>query len=110
MRPFPAGFLFGTATSATQVEGHCTTTDWYDFAREIFRQTQIDCTVLSGTSDMLDRPAPRPPFSALVSERADAPQLPIKVTQTIVLLSSAGQQRSRQYEPAVKYFRDFSVR
>jgi beta-glucosidase len=30
---FPPGFLFGTATSATQIEGHCTTTDWYAFAR-----------------------------------------------------------------------------
>src|SRR4051812_17703422 len=30
---FPRHFLFGTATSATQVEGHCTDTDWYDFAR-----------------------------------------------------------------------------
>jgi beta-glucosidase len=30
---FPAHFLFGTATSATQVEGHCTTTDWFSFAR-----------------------------------------------------------------------------
>jgi beta-glucosidase len=30
---FPASFLFGTGTSATQVEGRCTTTDWYDFAR-----------------------------------------------------------------------------
>jgi beta-glucosidase len=34
MHAFPAGFRFGTATSATQVEGHCATTDWYDFARE----------------------------------------------------------------------------
>jgi beta-glucosidase len=31
---FPASFLFGTATSATQIEGGCTTTDWYAFARE----------------------------------------------------------------------------
>jgi beta-glucosidase len=31
---FSEGFLFGTATSATQVEGHCTTHDWYAFARE----------------------------------------------------------------------------
>lgn len=30
---FPEGFLFGTATSATQVEGGCHTTDWDDFAR-----------------------------------------------------------------------------
>jgi dTDP-4-dehydrorhamnose reductase len=52
---------------------HCS---WYDFAREIFRQTQIDCNVLSGTSDMLDRPAPRPTFSALVTEREGAPVLP----------------------------------
>ncbi len=33
MHVFPAGFRFGTATSATQVEGHCTTTDWYAFAK-----------------------------------------------------------------------------
>jgi beta-glucosidase len=31
---FPASFLFGTATSATQIEGHCTTSDWYAFARQ----------------------------------------------------------------------------
>jgi beta-glucosidase len=31
---FPASFLFGTATSATQIEGHCTTSDWHAFARQ----------------------------------------------------------------------------
>ena len=31
---FPPGFLFGTATAATQVEGHCDQTDWAAFARE----------------------------------------------------------------------------
>ena len=31
---FPASFLFGTATSATQIEGHCSTSDWSAFARQ----------------------------------------------------------------------------
>src|SRR5579863_9314205 len=31
---FPSGFLFGTATSATQIEGSCTTSDWALFARQ----------------------------------------------------------------------------
>jgi beta-glucosidase len=31
---FPATFLFGTATSATQIEGGCTTSDWFEFARQ----------------------------------------------------------------------------
>jgi dTDP-4-dehydrorhamnose reductase len=46
--------------------GRCS---WYEFAVETFRQAGIDCSVLSATSDMLDRPAPRPAFSVLVSER-----------------------------------------
>jgi dTDP-4-dehydrorhamnose reductase len=49
---------------------------WWDFAVEIFRQAQVDCTVLSGSTEMLDRPAPRPPFSALISTRADSIVLP----------------------------------
>lgn len=53
--------------------GYCS---WWDFAVEIFRQAQVDCNVLSGTTDMLDRPAPRPPFGAIESERPDALVLP----------------------------------
>ena len=34
MTPFPESFLFGTATAATQVEGGCTTSDWYAFAQQ----------------------------------------------------------------------------
>jgi beta-glucosidase len=34
MLTFPPGFLFGTATAATQIEGGCTTSDWYAFARQ----------------------------------------------------------------------------
>jgi dTDP-4-dehydrorhamnose reductase len=54
-------------------EGHCS---WYDFAQEIFDQEDVECTVMAGTTEMLARPAPRPPFSALVSERPDPVALP----------------------------------
>jgi dTDP-4-dehydrorhamnose reductase len=49
---------------------------WYDFAREIFDQAKIECKVLSATTEMLGRPAPRPPYSALTSQREHAIRLP----------------------------------
>lgn len=52
------------------------TCSWYDFAREIFEQAKVECRVLSGTTEMLGRPAPRPPYSALVSQRQHAIELP----------------------------------
>ncbi len=53
--------------------GQCT---WYDLAAETFRQAGIACRVLPCTTAEMPRPAPRPAFSALASERDDAPQLP----------------------------------
>jgi dTDP-4-dehydrorhamnose reductase len=53
--------------------GQCS---WYEFAREIFEQANVDCKVLSGTTEMLGRPAPRPAFSALTSQREHAIRLP----------------------------------
>jgi dTDP-4-dehydrorhamnose reductase len=53
--------------------GQCS---WYEFAREIFEQAKAECKVLSGTTEMLGRPAPRPPFSALTSQREHAIRLP----------------------------------
>jgi dTDP-4-dehydrorhamnose reductase len=53
--------------------GRCS---WYEFAVEIFRQAGLECHVLSATSDMLDRPAPRPAYSVLVSEREHPILLP----------------------------------
>jgi len=49
---------------------------WYEFAREIFEQAKVECKVLSSTTEMLGRPAPRPPFSALTSQREHAIRLP----------------------------------
>ena len=53
--------------------GRCS---WYEFAVEIFKQAGSSCQVMSSTSDMLDRKAPRPPFSVLVSEREHPIELP----------------------------------
>ena len=39
--------------------GQCS---WYEFAREIFEQAKVECKVLSATTEMLGRPAPRPPL------------------------------------------------
>jgi dTDP-4-dehydrorhamnose reductase len=49
---------------------------WYEFAREIFEQAKVECKVMSATTEMLGRPAPRPPYSALVSQRRHAIELP----------------------------------
>jgi dTDP-4-dehydrorhamnose reductase len=53
--------------------GRCS---WYDFAREIFDQAKVECRVLSGTSEMLGRAAPRPAYSALGTGREHAILLP----------------------------------
>lgn len=49
---------------------------WYEFAQEIFDQAGVECRVMSATTEMLARKAPRPPFSALGTERSDAMALP----------------------------------
>jgi dTDP-4-dehydrorhamnose reductase len=49
---------------------------WYEFAREIFEQAKVECKVMSATTEMLGRPAPRPSYSALASQREHAIELP----------------------------------
>jgi dTDP-4-dehydrorhamnose reductase len=49
---------------------------WWELARTTFERTGVDCAVHRGRSEDLDRPAPRPAFSVLVTERDDAPRLP----------------------------------
>ncbi|HEX4563068.1 MAG TPA: dTDP-4-dehydrorhamnose reductase [Solirubrobacteraceae bacterium] len=49
---------------------------WHDFAVEIFRQAEVPCRVLEATSEEIARPAPRPAWSALASEREDVLPMP----------------------------------
>ncbi len=54
-------------------EGDCT---WAEFAEAIFEEAGLDCAVRRITTAELGRPAPRPAYSVLRSERAGAPRLP----------------------------------
>jgi dTDP-4-dehydrorhamnose reductase len=54
-------------------EGECA---WAEFARAIFEEAGIDCRVREITTEELGRPAPRPAYSVLRSERDGAPRLP----------------------------------
>jgi dTDP-4-dehydrorhamnose reductase len=49
---------------------------WNGFTREIFRQAEIECRVEPATSEQMARPAPRPAWSALASERDDVLAMP----------------------------------
>jgi dTDP-4-dehydrorhamnose reductase len=49
---------------------------WNGFAREIFRQAEVDCAVEPASSEQMARPAPRPAWSALQSERDDVLPIP----------------------------------
>ncbi len=49
---------------------------WYEFAQEIFDQSGLETRVMAATTEMLARPAPRPAYSVLASERPDPIELP----------------------------------
>ena len=53
--------------------GDCT---WAEFAEAIFEEAGVPCRVRRISSAELERPAPRPAYSVLRSERAGAPTLP----------------------------------
>jgi dTDP-4-dehydrorhamnose reductase len=54
-------------------EGECT---WADFARAIFEEAGLSTRVREITTEELGRPAPRPAYSVLRSDRDGAPRLP----------------------------------
>ena len=49
---------------------------WNELAQEIFERAGLDCRVLPATSEQFPRPARRPAYSVLGSERPDAVVLP----------------------------------
>jgi dTDP-4-dehydrorhamnose reductase len=53
--------------------GECT---WAEFAEAIFEEAGLACRVRRITTEELARPARRPAYSVLRSERSDAPELP----------------------------------
>jgi dTDP-4-dehydrorhamnose reductase len=53
--------------------GRCS---WNELAAEAFRQAGVACRMLPCTTADMPRPAPRPAFSALASERPETPVLP----------------------------------
>jgi len=54
-------------------DGECT---WAEFAQAIFEEAKIECRVVPITTAELGRPAPRPAYSVLRSEKPNAPRLP----------------------------------
>jgi dTDP-4-dehydrorhamnose reductase len=54
-------------------EGDCT---WAELAEAIFAEAGLECRVVPISTEELGRPAPRPAYSVLRSEREGAPKLP----------------------------------
>jgi dTDP-4-dehydrorhamnose reductase len=49
---------------------------WNGFAKEIFRQAEVECRVEPSSTAAMARPAPRPAWSAIESERPEAIPMP----------------------------------
>jgi dTDP-4-dehydrorhamnose reductase len=54
-------------------DGECT---WAEFARAIFAEAELGCRVVPITTEELGRPALRPAYSVLRSEKQETPRLP----------------------------------
>jgi len=65
------GLPFGIRHAAA--DGECT---WAEFAQAIFEEAKLECRVVPISTEELARPAPRPPYSVLRSEKPETPRLP----------------------------------
>jgi len=65
--------LTETGVFHTAGGGQCS---WNELTRELFAQAGADCRVAATTSAEFVRPAPRPGWSVLASERGETPRLP----------------------------------
>ena len=62
-----------TVSTTSPPAGDCT---WAEFAEAIFEEAGLACRVRRITTAELGRPAPRPAYSVLRSERPGTPALP----------------------------------
>ena len=53
--------------------GECS---WCEFAQAVVQAAQLNAEIKPGRTEDMERPAPRPPYSALRSERPGVPRLP----------------------------------
>jgi dTDP-4-dehydrorhamnose reductase len=53
--------------------GECS---WFEFAQAVVEAAQLDVEIKPGRAEDTERPAPRPPYSVLRSERPEVPGLP----------------------------------
>jgi len=54
-------------------DGECT---WAEFAQAIFEEAKLECRVVPISTEELGRPAPRPAYSVLRSEKPETTRLP----------------------------------
>ncbi|HEX4116015.1 MAG TPA: dTDP-4-dehydrorhamnose reductase [Solirubrobacteraceae bacterium] len=75
LAPAILGLLERQVTGLVHLTG-AGSVSWNGFAKEIFRQAEMDCRVEAATTAEMARPAPRPAWSAMESEREDVLPMP----------------------------------
>jgi len=74
-------------------DGDCT---WAELAEAVFQEAGVDCRVRRISSAALGRPAPRPAYSVLRSERPETPRLPHWREGLRECLAEIGAQEQRR--------------